>query len=97
MERKKISAMSDQEAADALVMMEFSKMLRKARKAYERAQELENKVYIALGDMCIDEDAHSDAENAETLGDAVSCYLNYGEYDLKSLMREIKAQYTKEG
>ena len=44
--------------------------------------------------MCIDLDAPSDAENADCLNDAVSCYVQYGEYGVANLIKEIRAQYS---
>ena len=41
-------------------------------------------------DMCIDLDVHSDAENADTLEEAINCYVQYGEYNLSDLLKEIR-------
>lgn len=43
--------------------------------------------------MCIDLDIHSDTENADTLEKAINCYVQYGEYNLTDLLKEIKQQY----
>ena len=97
MKRTQISSMTAQEASDELVMMEISKLLQRARKAQKKADEAMFAVYQALEDMCIDLDAPSEAENADCLLDAVSCYIQYGEFGCKNLLAEIRAQYTKEG
>lgn len=40
-------------------------------------------------------DIPSDAENADNLSDAITCYIDYGEYDIQKIMDEIeKAYYT---
>lgn len=78
-------------------LMEIKKLLQKAKKAYQKAQEAEAAVFQALGDMCLDLDAPSRAENAENLGEAVTCYLNYGEFSLAGLLSEIRAQWEQEG
>ncbi len=96
MKRTAISNMTPEQAADELTMMEIKKLLQKAKKAYEKAQEAEAAVFQALEDMCLDLDAPSKAENADRLSDAVTCYLCYGEYSLKGLLSEIWAQYTRE-
>lgn len=95
MKRQKISEMTPEEAMDELILMDVKKLLQKAKKAYEKAQEAEMDVFRALDDMCLDLEAPSEAENAENLNEAVACYLNYGEYSLSGLMKEIKEQYNK--
>lgn len=96
MKRNKISEMTSEEAMDELTFMEVKKLLQKAKKAYEKAQEAEAAVFSALENMCLDLGVPTDAENASDLGEAVACYLNYGEYTLSGLMKEIKEQYRKQ-
>lgn len=97
MRRTAISEMTPEQAADELTMMEVKKLLQRAKRAYEKAQEAEAAVFRMLEeDMCLDMEAPSEAENAANLGEAVACYLNYGEYTLAGLLKEIRAQYTKE-
>ena len=95
MKRTKIADMTPEQAADELTMLEVKKLLQKAKKAYEKAQETEAAVFQALEDMCLDLEVPSAAENANNLGEAVACYLNYGEYSLAGLLSEIRAQYMK--
>jgi hypothetical protein len=95
MKRTDIPNMTADECQDELVMQELSKLIRKARKVDAAAEEASKAVFQALDDMCIDIEAPSAAENADSLGDAVSCYIQYGEYSLKSLLSEIKTQYTE--
>ena len=96
-ERKRaLYEMTPEQALDELSMMEVQKMLQKARRAYKKAQEAESAVYRQLLDLCLDLDAPTEAENAETLEEAVACYLNYGEFTLSGLMTEIRAQYITE-
>lgn len=95
MKRTQISSLTPQEAADELVMMELSKLLQKARKAQIKADEALFAVHQALDDMCIDIDAPSKAENADCLNEAVSCYVQYGEYGCKNLLSEIRVLYTQ--
>lgn len=68
--------------------------IRGAKKKAEVAQAAEDRVYEILEDMHINLDAITEAENACNLGEAVSCYLSYGEYDIDGLMREIREQCT---
>lgn len=84
------------EAIDELTFMELKKLLQKARKAQQKADEALYAIYNTLNDMRIDIDAPSDAENADCLNDAISCYVQYGEYSIQNLLKEIRAQYGKE-
>ena len=95
MKRTQISELTDEQAMDELTFMSLKKLLQTARKAEQKATEAHNAVYAALEDMCIDLDVPSCAENADTLCDAVSCYIHYGEFGLKNLLKEIRAQYGK--
>lgn len=77
-------------------MNKVKKLLQKAKKAYEKAQEAEAAVFRALEDMGIDLEVRSDAENASNLDEAITCYLCYDEYSLSDLLSEIRTQYIKE-
>ena len=76
-------------------LIEISKLLQKARKAQQKVDELSNAVYQALDDMRIDLDVPSNAENADCLVDAISCYIQYGEFGCKNLILEIQEQIAK--
>ena len=95
MKRSDISNLTPEQCADELTLMEIKKILQKARKAQQKADATLTEVFQALEDMCIDLDVPSDAENADTLEEAVSCYVHYGEFGLKGLMKEIREQYSK--
>ena len=96
MKRTAISDMSPEQERDELIMLPIKNMIQKAKRAYEKAQEAERVVFQALEAMRIDLDAPTEAENADNLGEAVTCYLCYGEYSLAGLLAEIRAQHTKE-
>lgn len=93
---KKITDLTPEEAQDELVFMEIEKLIRRAKKAADRSRKAEGDVFEALDNLCIDLDTHSKAENADILGDAISCYINYGEFGLTNVMREIRTAYQKE-
>lgn len=95
MKRTDIPNMTPIECQDELVMQSISKLIQKARRADKKAEEAIITVFNALDDMCIDIGLPSGAENAENLGDAISCYIQYGEYGLKNILKEIRAAYTK--
>lgn len=94
MKRKNISEMTSEECSDELVMMSIKILLQKARKKSKESDEALRAVYKAIEDMCIDLDVYSDAENANTLEEAINCYVQYGEYNLTDLLKEIRQQYT---
>lgn len=49
-----------------------------------------------LEDMCIDQDEiPSAAENAENLEEAICCFIDYGEYSVSGIMREVRAAYKE--
>jgi hypothetical protein len=92
--RKEIYQMSSEEALDETVELELKEALQKARKASKKADEELRKVYAILEDMCIDLEVETNAENADDLEQAVNCYVQYGEYTIKGLLKEIMEQYT---
>lgn len=74
-------------------LKEIEKLIKRAKKAADKSRQTESDVFEALNNLCIDLDIPSKAENAETLGDAISCYVNYGEFGLTNVMREIRSAY----
>ena len=97
MKRSAISEMTPEQAADELTMMEIKKLIQKAKRAYEKAQAAEAALYKAVDDLCLDLEVPTEAENAENLDQAISCYLHYEEFSLEGLLSEIRAQYIKQG
>lgn len=96
-QRKKISTTSASQRLSDEALSAFSRLLSKAKKAATEAQAAEARVFRALEDMCIDLDTPTNAENADNLGEAVSCYLAYDEFSHKGIMSEVRALYCKEG
>lgn len=43
----------------------------------------------------MEQDVTTNAENADNLEQAVNCYVQYGEYNLKELVSEIMKQYNE--
>lgn len=98
MKRECLPGLTPEQAADELVLMEFEKLLKAAKRKAKAAQLAEDEVFKALQDMCIEPDEiPSEAENADNLQDAITCYLSYDEYSLKGIMHEVRNAYSKEG
>ena len=93
MKRKNIPNRTSEQCTDELVMLSVKKLLQKARKKSQESDAALRAVYEVIDNMCIDLDAPSDAENASTLGEAINCYVQYGEYTLTDLLEEIRQQY----
>jgi len=94
--RKAINEMTPEEFSDELVFRRFKNLLEKARKKQVEASAATHLVYLALEDMCIDADQIStDAENARNLEEAISCYIDYGEYSAAGIMKEVREAYGK--
>lgn len=80
------------------IFNEFKRILWRARTAQIKAQAAEQEVFKALEDMCIDPSLiESEAENAETLEQAITCFLQYGEYTAKDILRELRGAFGIEG
>ena len=82
----------------ALIKDEFKLKMRKARNAFIRAKNEEDELY----DLIDSEYNHldlshipSNAENADNLYEAISCYLSYGEYNIDSLWEELQLGLNK--
>lgn len=82
----------------ALTKDEFKLKMRKARNAFIRAKNKEDELY----DLIDSEYNHldlshipSNAENANNLYEAISCYLSYGEYNIDSLWEELQLGLNK--
>ena len=94
--KKNVAEMTAGEAMDELTFAEFEKLLKKAKRAAEKSEQTERAVFDALDDMCIDPSIiPSAAENAETLEEAIACYISYGEYSVAGIMREVRQAYGK--
>jgi len=72
----------------------FKNLLKRARAAHKKAEEYERLVFKNIKDIFgLDKfelsNNCSEAENAENLEEAILCYMQYGEYDIDSLWKEI--------
>lgn len=71
---------------------EFIKTMNSARNAFMKAQEKERKIFDKLSEefprLDLD-DCITNAENAENVQEAISCFLQYGEYNATEIWEEI--------
>ena len=93
MKRSDIPNLTPEQCADELLFLEIEKLLKKARNANQKADVALRDVFKVLEDSCIELNVPTDAENADDLEQAINCYVYYGEFNLKSLMKEIRKQY----
>ena len=71
----------------------IKKALQKARRKYIEAEiELNNlyDLYDFLSDINADLEVPTDAENADTLEEAINCFVQYGEYNIDGILKELK-------
>jgi hypothetical protein len=69
-------------------LAEIRSLIEKARNFEMRKNELITDIYFLLEDY-EPENIPSGAENASNLEEAISCFIQYGEYGLESIMKEI--------
>lgn len=92
--KKSINEMAIEEHADKMVFRRFKSLLERARKKQVEADAATALVYRAIEDMCIDADLiSSQAENADNLQEAISCFISYGEYNITGIMKEVMGAY----
>lgn len=77
------------------VLKEVKLLMRKARKAEQRAEKVLRDIYQILESIGVDLEAPTSAENADNLGDAISCYIQYGEYSIEDILLEVKENMQK--
>lgn len=74
----------------------FERMLKTARMAAVKAQKDEYFVFQALEVMGINaKEIPTDAPNANNLEEAVSCFLQYGEYSVAEILKEVRIAREK--
>lgn len=75
-------------------------LMRKIEAARKKSISFADSYYKAMSDLeslIRDTDLiQSDAENADNLQDAISCYIQYGEYSLDKLRQEIESTLGRE-
>lgn len=68
----------------------IKKALQKARRKYIEAEIELNNLYDFLSDINADLEVPTDAENADTLEEAINCFVQYSEYNIDGILKELK-------
>jgi hypothetical protein len=91
-----IDVTHDERANNAFIGLIIDQ-IKVARKASLKAIKEEEHVFSMINDFVGDIDNFpSGAENADNLSDAISCYINYGEYDLNGIEKELREAIPKD-
>lgn len=74
------------------IYAKIRKNLQEARHYSILTYKLEKEIFDLLDELGIDDTDTIDtnAENSSNLEDVISCYIQYGEYSIDGLMKEIK-------
>ena len=65
------------------------KSLQRVRQKYIEAEKELNNLYDFLSDINVDLEVATDAENADTLEEALNCFVQYGEYNIDGILKEL--------
>lgn len=96
MEKTKISKLSPEEALSKGTFYALERKLQSARSAQLFADKRLRAVYDELENMGVDpSEFPTEAENATTLEEAISCHVQYGEYTRSGIMREVRKAYLQ--
>ena len=71
---------------------EVKRLIQKARKLSEQKSIVTLEIFNILEKSGIDLENKSNADNADDLEQAITCYIDYNEYNIKSIIEEIKSQ-----
>lgn len=63
-------------------------LILRAKALKDKADKAERAAFDLIGGQSLDSYPTA-AENADNLADAISCFINYGEYNIVGLMEEI--------
>jgi predicted transcriptional regulator len=71
---------------------ELESLIKKARKKEIEKERIVRELFQILNDLEVNLEQLTEAENASNIADAITCYIDYGEYNVKSIVDEIKRQ-----
>ena len=67
----------------------IKKALQKARRKYIEAEIELNNLYDFLSDIDADLEVQTDAENVDTLKEAINSFVQYGEYNIDGILKDL--------
>ena len=67
----------------------IKKALQKARLKYIEAEIELNNLNDFLSDIDADLEVQTDAENVDTLKEAINCFVQYGEYNIDGILKDL--------
>ena len=76
-------------------LKELKKLINKARDYEFKKSNLIGNIFRILDELNVDLEAKTNAENAYNLSDAITCHIDYGEYNTEAIIKEIKDQIKK--
>ncbi|MCI6468146.1 hypothetical protein A8806_110142 [Faecalicatena orotica] len=68
-------------------------LIQEAKRDQERANKSAELVFNTINDIFNNPDLQkipTGAENAENLEEAIACYIQYGEYDIQGIIKELE-------
>lgn len=72
------------------LLSKIERCLDDAKYKADAAKHAERDLFFLIEEAGLDvTKLHTNAENADNLGDAISCYLSYGEYSSDDIMDEL--------
>jgi len=77
-------------------LKKLKKLISKAHNLRVKKEEIIREIFIIIENTKINLDCETKAENACNLEEAINCYIDYGEYDVNSIIEEIKHQIKKD-
>lgn len=74
-------------------IVKIKQLLKEGRSAYEKASNIEDEIFIILDVLGISDPSliPTHAENANSLLEAITCYMQYNEYSVDGIIEEIKS------
>ena len=77
---------------------EFIRLMQSARNAIIKAEKIERKLFDAIEEEFENIDfgkVETDAENADNIFDAITCFITYGEYSPEQIWNEMQKARKK--
>ena len=70
--------------------VDFIKKCNKARECVLKMNNIMQEIFDELSNECLE--LPTNAENADTVEDAICCYIQYGEYSPENIWKEITSR-----